>query len=117
MPKKQSKHCELRTLAGRQVRDLQKRLEKLGQEQLYAPMMATMTRIVKQKRSDKNKVYSLHAPETQCIAKGKVHKKYEFGNKVSVASLSGSNVIVGIGSHAENIHDSKTLSPLLDEVE
>jgi transposase, IS5 family len=45
-----------------------------------------------------------------------VHKKYEFGSKVSVASLSGSNVVVGIANFAGNPHDSKTLAPTLDQV-
>jgi transposase, IS5 family len=75
-----------------------------------------MERIVSQQREDKNKVYSLHAPETRCIAKGKVHKKYAFGSKVSVASLSGSNVVVGVANFVGNPHDSKTLAPMLDQV-
>ena len=107
---------KLRTLAGRQVRDLQRQLVKLGQEKLYAPVVQTMERVVKQQRGDSHKVYSLHAPETSCIAKGKAHKKYEFGSKVSVASLSGSNVIVGISSLAGNPHDSRTLAPTLAQV-
>ena len=106
----------LRTLAGRQVRDLQRQLVKLGQSESYAPMLQIMARIVSQQRGDKNKVYSLHAPETSCIAKGKAHKKYEFGSKVSVASLPGSNVVVGISSFTGNPHDSKTLSATLDQV-
>ena len=72
--------------------------------------------LIHQKRGDKSKVYSLHAPETSCIAKGKAHKKYEFGSKVSVASLSGSNVVVGISSYPGNPHDSKTLSSTLEQV-
>ena len=107
---------KLRTIAGRQVRDLQRQLVKLGKEALYAPILRTMERIVSQQRGDRNKVYSLHAPETSCIAKGKAHKKYEFGSKVSIASLSGSNVVVGISNFAGNPHDSKTLSPALDQV-
>ncbi len=107
---------KLRTIAGRQVRDLQRQLGSLGQAKLYAPIVQIMERIVSQQRGDKNKVYSLHAPETSCIAKGKVHKKYEFGSKVSVASLSGSNVVVGIASFSGNPHDSKTLAPTLDQV-
>jgi transposase, IS5 family len=59
---------------------------------------------------------NLHAPEVSCIAKGKAHKKYEFGSKVSVASLSGSNVVVGITSFVGNPHDGKTLATALDEV-
>lgn len=107
---------KLRTLAGRQVRDLQRQLIQLGKTQVYAPIVKIMERIAHQQRGDSNKVYSLHAPETSCIAKGKAHKKYEFGSKVSIASLSGSNVVVGIASFAGNPHDSKTLAPTLDQV-
>jgi len=107
---------KLRTLAARQLRDLRRQVIKLGKEELYAPMLQIMERIVSQQRGDKNKVYSLHAPEVSCIAKGKVHKKYEFGSKVSVASLSGSNVVVGIANFVGNPHDSKTLAPTLDQV-
>jgi hypothetical protein len=87
---KQAKQAlkKLGTIAGRQVRDLRRQLIKLGKEALYAPMLQIMARIVRQQRGDKNKVYSLHAPEVSCIAKGKAHKKYAFGSKVSVASLS-----------------------------
>ncbi len=59
-----------------------------------------------QKRDDKNKLYSLHAPEVECIAKGKNHKKYEFGSKVSVATTSRSNFIVGIQSLDRNQYDA-----------
>jgi IS5 family transposase len=107
---------QLRTLAGRQVRDLQRKLSKLGKEELYAPIVQIMERIVGQQRGDSNKLYSLHAPEVSCIAKGKAHKKYEFGSKVSVASLAGSKVVVGIASFAGNPHDSKTLTPMLAQV-
>jgi IS5 family transposase len=75
-----------------------------------------MERIVSQQRSDKNKIYSLDEPAVSCIAKGKVYKKYTFGSKVSVASLSGSNVVVGIANFVGNPHTSKTLVPTLDEV-
>ncbi len=107
---------KLRTLAGRQVRDLHRQLATLGKTELYAPMLHTMERMVSQQRGDRNKVYSLHAPEVRCIAKGKAHKKYEFGSKVSVASLAASNVVVGIASFAGNPHDSKTLAPTLAQV-
>ena len=83
---------KLRTLAGRQVRDLHRQLLKLGKAELYAPILKIMARIVSQQRGDKHKVYSLHEPTVSCIAKGEAHKKYELGSKVSVASLSGSNV-------------------------
>jgi hypothetical protein len=52
-------------------------------------------RTVSQQRRDQSKVYSLHAPETSCIAKEEEHKQYELGSKVSIASVSGSHVVVG----------------------
>jgi len=51
------------------------------------------TRIYHQKRKDKNKVYSVHASEVECISKGKSHKRYEFGCKVSVAATSKGAVL------------------------
>jgi transposase, IS5 family len=75
-------------------------LIKLGKEELYAPLLQIMARIVRQQRGDKNKVYGLHTPTVSCIAQGKAHKKHAFGRKFSVASLSGSNVVVGITSLA-----------------
>ena len=76
-----------------------------------------MDRIVKQQRKDKEKIYSLSWPEVSCIAKGKVGKKYEFGSKVSVATLPGSNVVVGIENFSGNPHDSKTLPIALNGIE
>ena len=110
---------KLRTLAGRQVRDLTRKLTAQGHEVVaqFSEQLALMERAVNQKRTDKNKVYSLHAPEVSCIAKGKAHKKYEFGSKVSIALLAESKVIVGIKSYAGNPHDSKTLAKTLSEAE
>ena len=62
---------------------------------------------------NKNKIYSLHEPQVYCIAKGKDHKAYEYGNKVSVASTAKGNLIVGVVSYDKNIHDGHTLSEVL----
>ncbi|MEL6607236.1 MAG: IS5 family transposase, partial [Bacteroidota bacterium] len=110
---------KLRTLAGRQVRDLGRKLAAKGGDILeqFSEQLALMARVVEQERKDKNKVYSLHAPEVSCIAKGKSHPKYEFGSKVSLAVLPGSNVVVGIQSHRGNPHDCKTLLGSLEQAE
>ena len=73
-------------------------------------------RIFNQKHSDKNKIYSYHAQEVRCIAKGKAHKKYEFGNKVSISSTAKSGWIVGIKSFDENIYDGKTAKDSIEQV-
>lgn len=70
-----------------------------------------------QQRTDKNKLYSLHAPETECIAKGKAHKKYEFGVKTSITTTHKSNFIVGIKAMHGNPYDGHTLVAALDQVE
>jgi transposase, IS5 family len=62
------------------------------------------------------KIYSLHEPDVQCIAKGKEHKKYEFGNKVSIVHTQHTRVIVRAKSF-RNEYDGHTLTPALRQVE
>jgi len=69
-----------------------------------------------QKKTDKEKIYSLHAPEVYCMSKGKAHKKYEFGSKVSVVLTKNSGIAVGGYNFEKNIYDGHTLSPVLDQV-
>jgi len=100
---------KLRIYLGRVTRDLRR---KLGggepEEKLFAPMLEMAERLFKQKRDDKNKLYSLHAPEVECIAKGKAHKKYEFGCKVSVATTSKDNFVLGVQAFHGNPYDGHT---------
>jgi IS5 family transposase len=63
-----------------------------------------------------NKIYSWHAPEVECIAKGKAHKKYEFGCKASIASTSASNFIVGAMAHHGRPYDGHTLKEVLEQI-
>lgn len=108
---------KLKTIAGRQVRDIKRGLTRLGQGEAYAEVISRMEQILEQVRNSKNKVYSLHEPAVSCIAKGKQGKIYEFGSKVSIVSLPGSQVIVGISNYVGNPHDSQTLSDSLGQVE
>lgn len=105
---------KLRTIAGRQVREL---LRKLSPEQLakHQAELEVYTQIIKQKRGDKNKIYSIHKPFTACIAKGKAHKPYEFGNKVGLLTTSTQLIITAIKAFEANPHDSKTIEPLLEQ--
>ncbi|MDR8390298.1 IS5 family transposase [Aliifodinibius sp. S!AR15-10] len=103
---------KLRTCAGRLLREVQRRLpeEVTGRHQ---PVLELCQQVLDQQRYDKNKVYSLHEPHTACIAKGKAHKKYEFGRKVSLAITANSQVLVGATMAEGNAHDSKTLEDTL----
>ena len=107
---------KIKTIAGRLVRELER---KLSVEQLakYATDLGLFAKVLLQKRGDSNKIYSLHEPHTLCISKGKEHKKYEFGSKVSILLTQDTGVIVGALNHIENIHDSKTLPDVLDQYE
>jgi IS5 family transposase len=107
---------KLRTLAGRQLRELERNLSNEATRQ-YADDLNLYRRVIQQRKDDKNKIYSLHKPFTCCIAKGKVHKPYEFGNKIGLMVNPHSLVILGIESFVGNPHDSHTIEPLLNQVE
>ena len=102
----------LRTIAGRLVRELRRNLKENHE---YDKQLILFERVLSQKRNSKEKIYSLHEPEVQCISKGKEHKKYEFGNKVSIIrSLTG--IILGAGSF-RNEYDGHTIEKSLLQVE
>jgi IS5 family transposase len=105
---------KLRTCAGRLLREVRR---KLPEEDLarHEPVLALCQQVLDQQRTDTHKVYSLHEPHTACIAKGKAHKKYEFGRKVSLAITANSQVVVAATMAEGNAHDSKTLEPTLDQ--
>ena len=70
----------------------------------------------RQKRDDKGKLYSIHGPEVECIAKGKARKRYEFGCKVAVVSISGNNWVIGIEAAHGSPYDGHTLAGSLEQV-
>ncbi|WPJ98227.1 transposase [Coraliomargarita algicola] len=113
---KERRKCrrKIKTIAGRLLRDFKRNAGSCG-ELLYAEELALIERVLRQKRHDKNKVYSLHDPQVLCIAKGKGHKKYEFGRKASVTMLRDSGVIVSAVSFKENLYDGDTLEPALEQ--
>ena len=79
----------LKTIAGRLVRELERKLPLDVLENL-AEDFALFYRGLNQKRGDKRKLYSLHEPHVYCMSKGKEHKRYEFGTKVSIATTRDS---------------------------
>ena len=99
----------LRTIAGILIRELRRTLPKCSLFEHHQKDLLFYERVLAQQPQDKNKIYSLHEPAVYCIGKGKDHKQYEYGNKVSIVSTKDNNIIVGVVSHDKNIHDSKTL--------
>ena len=102
---------KVKTIAGRLVRELQRKLP----AESYKTDLELFDRVLRQKRQDKNKVYSLHEPEVACISKGKEHKKYEFGSKVSITVTQKSGVIIGAINIAGNDYDGHTLDAALEQ--
>ena len=72
-------------------------------------------RLFQQKRKDKGKLYSIHAPEVECISKGKAHKRYEFGCKVRMVTTSKGNWILGIDAIHGNPYDGHTLKASIEQ--
>lgn len=106
----------LKTMAGRVMRDVERKLDDAGFER-HKWTMILSDLILTQKRTTKGKVYSLHAPEVECIAKGKAHRPYEFGVKVSLAVTHKEGFVVGIQACRDNPYDGHTLEDQLDQVE
>jgi IS5 family transposase len=106
----------IKTMAGRVFRDVERKMT----DAAFAVHKGTMLlaeQILTQKRLTKGKVYSLHAPEVECIAKGKAHRPYEFGVKVSLAVTHKEGFVVGIQAFPDNPYDGHTLDGQLDQVE
>lgn len=105
---------KLKNYLGRVTRDIRRKVKDMDTE--LKEFLNLSERLLVQKRDDKNKLYSIHAPEVECIAKGKIHKRYEFGCKVSVATTSRDNWVVGIQAHHGNPYDGHTLKSVLEQV-
>ncbi len=114
---RRARRCQkkLRTLLGRVLRDIEARKGGRGFPELDK-LMAVARRLHGQERHDQNKVYSVHALEVECTGKGKAHKRYEFGVKVSVATTSRGGWHVGAMSCPGNPYDGHTLRTALEQV-
>jgi transposase, IS5 family len=119
-----------RTILGTLMRDVQRGVNRILQAgslglapgQPSAAALAALNlwleraeRIRTQQRHDKHKLYALHAPEVECIGKGKARKPYEFGVKVSLAITHQHGLMVGARSFAGNPYDGHTLAEQLEQ--
>ena len=103
---------KLRTIAGRLTMELRR---KLSSDLLlkYESKLDLFEKVLCQRKSDTNKIYSLHEPGVYCMSKGKVHKQYEFGSKVSVVLTKKRGIGVGAYNFTENVYDGNTLPVVL----
>ena len=114
---------KLKTYLGRTLRDIRRKTahDEDLRDAFRRPLWLA-ERVLTQKRRDPYpKVYSLHAPEVECIGKGKAHKPYEFGCKVSVATTNarapGGQFVTHIKAFHENPYDGHTLEEVIAEME
>ncbi|PDT44308.1 IS5/IS1182 family transposase, partial [Sinorhizobium fredii] len=114
---------KLKTYLGRTVRDIERQIA--GDEQLDAifkwSLYQAKTVIEQRQRQRGRKIYSLHADEVECIGKGKAHKPYEFGVKVSVATTLNRSKGGQFALHATalpgNPYDGHTLATVIPDME
>jgi transposase, IS5 family len=113
----------IRTMLGAVTRDITRKIA--GKEELraaFALRLSLARRVKDQRRGERGaKVYSLHAPEVECIGKGKAHKPYEFGVKVSIATplnrCKGGQFIVHSKAMPGNPYDGHTLQTVIPDIE
>jgi transposase, IS5 family len=115
----------LRTYLGRIIRDVARKVGGNGSalsESALLRMLALAQRVLEQKQHQRGaKVYSLHAPEVECIGKGKAHRPYEFGVKVSVATTlahaKGGQFVTHVKALPGNPYDGHTLATVIPDME
>ena len=107
---------KIQIIAGRLVREIARKLPLaiLGH---YLPALKLYQRVLSQKRGDSDKIYSLHEPDVKCYSKGKEHKKFEFGSKVSILVDQNTGIIMGAINFTQTLHDSKTIPEVLEQYE
>lgn len=103
---------KMRTIAGRLVREL---LRELPFDSPFRERLDLCLKFINGEKIDGHKIYSLHEPDVLCISKGKEHKKYEFGNKVSLVRL-WNGLIIGALSF-RNEYDGHTIDDSMAQVE
>jgi IS5 family transposase len=104
-----------KTLSGRLIRAVERQMS-VNQLEQHGEPLALFRRMLEQKRSDKNKLYSLHEPHVYCMSKGKAHQRYEFGTKASIATTRDSSIIIGALAFDQNQYDAHTLPAVMSQI-
>ena len=108
-----------RTIFGIVIREVRRKMAATADNAVALTALNTWLeraeRIRTQQKTDKNKLYALHAPEVECISKGKARKPYEFGIKASVAITHKQGLLVGARSFTGNPYDGHILSAQMEQ--
>jgi len=109
---------QLKTMVTCIMGQIQRRIDrdKTLQEQ-FASLLGLCRRLVRQRKDSKNKLYSLHAPETECIGKGKLHKRYEFGCKVALVVSHKQGFVLSAQAKQGCPYDGHTLKANLADAQ
>ncbi len=99
------------------MRDIERKLDQVepGVRERIAVWLERAQRLYTQRPKDKQKLYALHAPEVECIGKGKARQAYEFGVKVGIAVTACKGLVVGARSFPGNPYDGDTLAEQLEQ--
>jgi transposase, IS5 family len=116
MKKARKKTKELRTYLRRVYRDIRRKITEEIRE-IFQPLFKLADRLLYQTKEAKDKLYSIHAPEVECISKGKSHKKYEFGCKVSLVVTHKEGLALSCQALHGNPYDGHTLKGALEDAE
>jgi len=114
---------KLRTYLGRVIRDIVRKIaDDEALRKAFAPMLSRASSVLHQHQHQRGrKIYSLHAPEVECIGKGKAHRPYEFGVKASVATpirhAKGGQFAIHAKAMPGNPYDGHTLKTVIPEIE
>jgi len=104
----------LKTYLGRVARDIERKVGTIDRE--LKDLLDLTYQLLAQGKHDKNKLYSIHEPDVGCISKGKIHKRYEFGCKVGIATTAKENWAVASLAFHGNAYDGHTLKQTLEQV-
>jgi transposase, IS5 family len=115
----------MRTWLGRLARDIARKIAGAAEavRATFATPLDRIAQLLRQRREDRGreKIYALHAPEVECIGKGKARTRFEFGCKISLATTNrtapGGQFVIGARTLPGNPFDGHTLAAQIAQTE
>ena len=107
----------LRTYLGRVLRDIDRKLPQEKRSESWQQALALARKIFWQQRGAPDRIFSVHAPETQCIAKGKLRKSYGRGHKVGLVTTAQGQFVLGAVAFSRRPFDGHTLAAFVQQAE